>query len=124
MTRDKYIRLAEKARTDSIEKRWKILAKYGSVSLCSVIDCSFCKLAKILMHNSTKYEKCDLCPAPKTEDGYCSEGHKKWLRSITESERKEAARGIIREIKAADISAWANELVEMGVLKGEPNDKV
>lgn len=108
MTRSEYIQRAEEARELDIKERWTPRTKKFNP------DVPYCKICDVDTIASPA-KGCEACPL------YSSVGHcflyKQWNHTKIRKARFAAAQVMINFLRAWDIPAWADMLVEQGILE-------
>lgn len=108
MTRTEYIRRATEAREHDIKERWTPRTKEFNPD---VPYCNICVLDTI----ASPVKGCGACPLYSCA-GYCSL-YKQWNHTKTRKKRFAAAHAMIDFLRAWNIPAWADKLVEKGILE-------
>ena len=121
MTKSEYVVLLKQAKEDSIEERWIPLR--DSAHYTNVPGCPFCELAWKTREPSSY--PCYYCPLTtmcvrrdysQVYSDMCCDGFwKEWRETYS----AEIAQRIIYLINAVDVVAWAETLIERGVLEND-----
>lgn len=107
MTRIEYVIALTEAKRSAIVNRWTPLV--NGVDRYDVAECSFCGL--------TKGYGCWICLIHEEKKWCCRE----WVAfyGTEETDNHTAALAMLARIEAVDVEAWADHLVEKGVLRDE-----